>query len=460
MGLRVNNSSGVLSTLRSLQQSLLGLRRAQEAQSTGLAINRASQNPAGLVISEILRSEIGSIEQAVENTGRATNLVNTAEGALQEISNQLVNLRSNAIRALNTGGLPDEALAAVQDQVDRAVGAIDRIAGTTRFGREPLINGEQAFTLSGVPTQLTNVQIQQLDLANAPVQIDVQVTAAATRAQAVGALGGVQNRAVVRISGELGTATVEIRSGASVAEREEAINSVRDFTGVTATGGLIQSAEVGSEAFVQIEELEGDLAGITPGRDQGTDIVGTIEGGNAVGRRNTLSRNDITFRGDVAVQQGVTGTFSFNVTGGGATFQIGGEPRAAERVQIGIPALDASRLGATSTLGSLASIQAGGENSVLTNPANAVRIIDSAINEVNDVRGNLGALVADVFEPNARSLGVRIENLTASESEVRDADFALEVARAVRNQVLSQAGIRVLGQQNQLGRGVLDLLRG
>jgi flagellin len=102
---------------------------------------------------------------------------------------------------------------------------------------------------------------------------------------------------------------------------------------------------------------------------------------------------------------------------------------------------------------------AGGENSILTNPTNATRIIDSAIGELNGLRGSLGALVRDVFEPNARSLGVRIENLTASESEVRDADFALEVARAVRNQILTQAGIRVLGQQNQLGRGILDLLK-
>lgn len=461
MGLRIGPSSqGVLTTLRTLQQNLAGLRQAQERQATGLRINRAGDDPAGLVISEVLRAQIGSLEQAVENTQFGTSFVNTAEAALQEVSGQLVDLRAQAIRALNTGGLPDEALQAVQERADQIVGAIDRIAATTRFGRENLLNGQQGFTLSGVPAAITNVQVQQVDLTNGPQQVTVTLSAAATRAQAAGAIAGGQPGATVRITGRLGSQTVDIPTGATVAQTEAAINGSRDFTGVFASGGQIFSSGVGSDRFVEIDEITGDLAGIAEGRTTGTDAVGTINGLQAAGNGDTLAVSGAQLRANVTFAEGTApGTYTFNVVAGGATFQLGGEPNASDRIQIGVDSIDPSRLGQTSTIGALDSIVSGGANDLLTNPAGAVRVIDAAIDELGGLRSQLGSLVADIFEPNTRSLGIAIENLTASESEIRDADFALEIANAVRNQVLSQAGIRVLGQQNLLGRSILELLR-
>ena len=193
MGLRIGQgSSGVLGTLRSLQQSLLDLRQSQERLATGRAINRASDNPAGLVISELLRTKIGSLEQAVENTQQATNFVNTAEGALQEVTDQLVDLRRNAIAALNTGGFDDQAIQALQDQADRSIDAIGRIAASTRFGRESLLNGSQGFVTSGVPAQIANVAIQQVDLSGGPRQVDIVLSQAATQASAAGTIAGAQ----------------------------------------------------------------------------------------------------------------------------------------------------------------------------------------------------------------------------------------------------------------------------
>lgn len=461
MGLRIGDSSGVLGTLRALQNSLLGLRQAQERQSTGLAINRASDNPAGLVISELLRSQIGSLEQATENTQRATSFVNTAEAALQEVGNQLVDLRRQSIRALNTGGLSGEALQAVQTQADRIVGSIDRIASTTRFGRENLLDGQQGFTLSGVPGQITNVQIQQLDLTGGPRNVTAVLSGAATQGVASGTIAAAQAGAsTLRISGRFGSATVEIQSGATTAQVESAINGFRDFTGVFASGAQIFASGVGSESFVQIEELSGDLAGIAEGRNEGTDASGTVGGQQAVGDGNTLRVSGNAIRASVTFAEGTApGAFAFDVVAGGATFQLGGEPAATDRVQIGIDSIDPSSLGQSSGVGSLDSIRRGGANDLLSNPAGATRVIDAALDELNGLRSGLGSLVADVFEPNASSLAIGIENLTASESQVRDADFALEIARAIRNQVLSQAGITVLGLQNVQGRGILDLLR-
>ncbi len=455
MGLRIGQgSSGVLGTLRSLQQSLLDLRQSQERLATGRAINRASDNPAGLVISELLRTKIGSLEQAVENTQQATNFVNTAEGALQEVTDQLVDLRRNAIAALNTGGFDDQAIQALQDQADRSIDAIGRIAASTRFGRESLLNGSQGFVTSGVPAQIANVAIQQVDLSGGPRQVDIVLSQAATQASAAGTIAGAQPGAVVRISGELGSRTISVAGGASVAQVEAAINSERDFTGVFASGGQIFSTDVGSDAFVQIEELSGDLAGIAEGRTEGTDAVGTIEGQAATGDGNTLSLSDASLRAAVTFAPGTApGTFSFDIVSGGATFQLGGEPNASDRLQIGIDSIDPGRLGQSSGIGSLDSID------LVNNPSGAVQVVDAALTELAALRSNLGSLVQSVFEPNSRSLGVSIENLTASESQVRDTDYALEVARAVRNQILTQAGVRILGLQNIQGKGILSLLQ-
>ena len=461
MGLRIgSDSGGLLGTLRGLNESLLGLRLNQERIASGLRINRAADDPAGLVISELLRSQIGSFERALENTEQGARFVDTAEGALSEVSSQLIELRSQTLRALNSGGFSDEARNVVQDQVDNILGSIDRIASTTRFGSENLLNGEQGFVLSGVSASLTGVQVQQADLAGGPQNVQVQVTSAATQATA-GTIGvAPQAGSTIRISGELGTATVDIAAGASQGDVIDAINAQSAFTGVFASSsGDVFSTEFGSDASVQIDVVSGSFGGPS-GNFNGTDVVGTINGQAAAGSGNTLSTNGPALTASVTVDPAAgAGTFSFDVVTGGATFQLGGEVGAFDRVQLGVDSIATSFLGGTSGLGSLASLGRGGANNVLNSPGDALRIVDSALDELNGVRGNLGSVVRNVFEPNARSLSVAIENLSASESQVRDADFALEVARSVRNQVLSTSGIRALGQQNLLRGSVLDLLR-
>jgi len=113
----------------------------------------------------------------------------------------------------------------------------------------------------------------------------------------------------------------------------------------------------------------------------------------------------------------------------------------------------------TLTGGHLDSIRAGGENDMFNDPGNAARIVDAAINDVSDVRAYLGAFVNDTIDPNISSLNIAIENLVASESEIRDLDFASETAEYTRAQILFQAGISVLSQANIIPQSVLKLLQ-
>ena len=110
--------------------------------------------------------------------------------------------------------------------------------------------------------------------------------------------------------------------------------------------------------------------------------------------------------------------------------------------------------------GFLSSVTGGGGNDLLQNPNNAIRIVDRALDQINGLRGFLGVLQSDTLDPNERSLSVAIENLTATESTIRDLDFALETSNFTRSQILFNAGTAVLGSANLIPQQVLSLLSG
>ena len=135
MGLRINTNIQSLTAVRLLRETDRSLSTSLERLSTGLRINRAADDPSGLVISEQLRAQISSLKQATENASFASNLLNTAEAALNEVSSLLIQIRESAVFALNTGGASVEQIDAEQDSVDQALEAIDRIASTFRDSR-------------------------------------------------------------------------------------------------------------------------------------------------------------------------------------------------------------------------------------------------------------------------------------------------------------------------------------
>ncbi|MBI3097660.1 MAG: hypothetical protein HYY93_05345 [Planctomycetes bacterium] len=188
MGLRVNTNRSAVTTLRSLNQTDKRQVTTFERLSTGLRINRASDDPSGLVISEILRGQLGSLQQAVENSTNAANLVSTSEAALTEVSSLLVGIRESVIFALNTGSSSPDQIAAEQDSVDQAIAAIKRIADSTKFGTTRLLNGNSELTTTDVD-QVGLLRVVphavQLDYTSATgnTRFDTGVTRYATQAE-------------------------------------------------------------------------------------------------------------------------------------------------------------------------------------------------------------------------------------------------------------------------------------
>lgn len=292
---------------------------------------------------------------------------------------------------------------------------------------------------------------------------------ASTLAGGVAATGGLAQNVVFSLSGKTGSETFNFKSGSSISNLADAINLVKDSTGVEAningTSLELTSSEYGSSSFVNLEVIsEGTggtitsaLGGATKTRDTGTDVVATINGLSAKGDGNTLSINTSTLSVSTDVEATFTGTAAFTITGGGAMFQLGPEVVSNQQARLGIMAVSTGKLGGVS--GRLYQLGSGESLSLKNNAAGASKVIEETIEKVSSLRGRLGAFQRTTLDSNSISLSDTLSNLTDAESSIRDADFAKESAALTRAQILVQSGTSVLGIANQSSQSVLSLLR-
>lgn len=465
---RINQNIASIGAQITLQKNQNDLSVRLQRLSTGLRINAGKDAPAGLIASETLRSEINGIQQAVVNSARASNVVNTAEGALSEVSALLLQLQSLTNEAANTGALSPEEIKANQLQVDAILTSINRIANTTQFNGVKLLNGSLDYTLSGLNGgDIATAQVFAAKLPdNGSIGVSVQVVASArTGTLTYGPAGIGAAPTTISVQGNLGSQ--QITFGASTANSAvvAAINQYRTSTGVSASlsGSALRldSTTFGSRSFVQVQTISGSFVS---GKQFGVDAQVNINGVQASvdGLKASIRTADLDLTLDLTAsfgQQTVNAT-SFFVIGGGARFQLGPTVNAQSQVNIGIQSVAATNLG-NLVVGTLSSIGSGGPNSLVDgNTTQAQTIITEAIRQVSTLRGRLGAFQKNIIDTNVNSLNVALENVTASESQIRDADFAAETAALTRAQILVQANTSVLSQANAAPQSVLSLLGG
>ncbi|GIW77327.1 MAG: hypothetical protein KatS3mg104_2390 [Phycisphaerae bacterium] len=465
---RINTNIASLQAINRYTKNNNSLNTHLERLSSGLRINRGKDAPAGLIASETLRSEIQGIRQAIDNTTRADNVINTAEGALSEVSSLLLELQSLTNEAANTGALSRQEIEANQLQVDSILNSINRISNTTQFNGVKLLNGSLDYITSGVAS--TAIDVLQINSAKLPdngyTTVTVQVTGSAHLANVTFNGTSIGTSAVtIEVSGNEGTEQLSFAAGTTASAVVFAVNALKESTGVSATNTgtsiVFNSTAYGSNQFVSIKTLEGTF---TNGKDFGQDATVSINGTQASvdGLKASVRSGDLDIELHLDPTFGTTvstaGT-SFQITGGGAKFQIGSRVNRAGQIQIGISSVATTKLGNPVT-GYLSSIGSGGNNSLVGgNTVQAQKIITEAIRQVSTIRGRLGALQKNVLETNINSLNVALENVTASESAIRDADFAAETAALTRSQILVQANTSVLAQANSNPQNVLALLQ-
>ncbi len=497
---RINTNVPSLLAQRILGQNNKSLNKSLERLSTGYAINRGSDNPAGLIASEKLRSEKAAIGAAIGNAERADQVVNIAEGGLQEISGMLTELQSLVTESANEAGLSKEEREANQLQIDSILQTIDRIAATTSFQGVKLLNGTYDFQVNNMDARVQHQQVNAAKLEFGQTrQVQVLVTKSAQHGALFLSYGGTQldltnadAEYVFEIAGAQGSREFTFASGTTLVSIASAVNTFTSITGVeaSASGNLIyfESDKLGEENFVQFKQVTqgGQAGGImnasaqneniyddttnqafagltNPIRDEGQDVGAIVNGIKATSDGNRLLINtdflDLEMTLTEAGSQAQAAINAFTIQKGGAKFMLGPQVNIGNQVRPGITNVAVRNLGSTAVGGFLDDLASGkGSNLVDGDLEQAQTIVNKAIDQVSTLRGRLGAFQRNVVGSTIRSLGVALENTSAAESMIRDTDFAAETAELTRSQILVSASTNVLGIANSQPQAALQLL--
>ncbi len=395
MAIQIATNVAAINAQRNLAVTGIKMGKVLEKLASGFRINRAADDAAGLGISEKMRGQIRGNAQAVRNAQDGISMIQTAEGAMDEIHSIIQRMRELSVQAANGTYAENGAeRTSIGQEIQQLKNEIDRIATATKFNGQNLLTGTLSGALSGGSELLTGTQLNTTGGAAAITELNVQNAAA----QLYTLTGTGTSLTLTGANGAAQTITV-----AAIAANAEGSISFTNL-GVTIT---LAATAVGKAA-----------AGLV------TDI--------------TAAAND-----------------TFTVSGSGSTqLQVGANN--GDNLMISFTNMQTAQLGAGSDLATLITNDQNVSTIALSNAL--ITNLDGAIEDVNAQRGQLGA-VQNRLESVVRSLGVAVENLSAAESRIRDADVAELSSMMVSQQILQQAGVSVLSQANQTPQAALALLQ-
>ncbi|MBA2226577.1 flagellin N-terminal helical domain-containing protein [Thermogemmata fonticola] len=475
MGLALNNNVSSLTAQHNLLATNTQLSRSLERLSTGLKVNRGADGPAALVISEKQRAQIAGLKQAIDNTNKAISVIQTGEGALNEINSLLNKIRRLALDSANSGVNDADSLAANQAEINNALNTITDIATRTQFGSKKLLDGSAGVRVVSAPA---GVSVSATPGAGAATgNYTIVVDTAAVRANtsgAVTAFTGTQS-ATLTINGV--NITLNASNAGSLNDMVSTINKYTGQTGVVASidsssGDLVLASTVygtqGNFVVAASGPNAANISSLAGTVNNGVDLVLDITGpGGAltgvVGQGNTVNAMGLSITIaddpttpfttlDASVDNGI-----IQIENNALTFQIGANANQTATISLGD--VRASALGqgvAGSQFANLAMINVTTQSGA----QDAIRVIDKAISDVANLRGALGAFQANTLESNVNNLKFTLENTVFAESVIRDTDFAQEISNFTKLQTQMQAGATVLGNANQLSQLIAGLLRG
>jgi flagellin len=467
MALTVNTNVSSLNAQRNLNTSQVSLTTAMQRLSSGMRVNSAKDDAAGLAISQRFTAQIRGNDQASRNTNDAISLSQTAEGDLDQIGNNLQRVRELAVQASNASNSASDR-ASINNEATQLINEIDRVASNSSFNGTKLLDGSfsaKDFQVGANGTDNDRVTIASIASArtNALGQSAVQNALIATTSTALGADNLILNGVNVGASSADGVSSAEATS--SGIAKAAAINAVSGTSGVTAT------VDATSKAFTAT-----GVGGATTGASINGVLLGTAGAVTLSANASSAAAEMATAINAVSNQTGVTATYSGtgytlaaadgrNITVAATAAGDSGLIVATTHSSINLSSSFSSGItiggtqaadigasnGNTAASGALSSL----DLSTALGSQAALTTLDSAI---NTTRGALGAY-QNRFETTIASLQTTTENLTASRGRIKDADFAKETASLSRAQVLQQAGTAMLAQANQSAQGVLSLLR-
>ena len=496
----INTNVLSLSAQRSVGQAGSSLATSMERLSSGMRINSAKDDAAGLAISDRMTSQVRGLSQAIRNSNDGISMMQTAEGAMQESTNIMQRMRELSVQSANdTNSSSDRAN--LQKEVSQLQSELNRIAGTTSFNGKNLLDG----SLSNAKFQVGHEADQTINVSIG----DARATNMGSNRVSLGASGGTHLKAVktednsftadagLEVAGSLGTADIAITTADSARDIASSVNAASDTTGVSASAQTVAILDgvsaAGAVSFDVFGQNETDGVRVSAQLTDATDLSNLAKAVNDVSGKTgvtaTLSDDktqimlenqdgyDITLEnksaitvdiamaevaGDIAEGDDVFAAASLQGTAvtladtefGTVAGTVEFDSSKAFTVTADNATVATANTGQASELNDIGSV----DISTQAGANAALNVIDGALASVADQRADMGA-VMNRFENTISNLSNVVENTEAARSRITDADFAKETAALSKSQVLQQASMAMLAQANQAPQSVLALLR-
>jgi len=493
MALVINTNVASLNAQRNLGASQTNLARSMQRLSSGLRINSAKDDAAGLAISDRMTSQIRGLTQAARNANDGISLAQTAEGAMQESTNILQRMRELAVQSANDSNSGTDR-ASLQKEVAQLQQELDRIAVTTSFSGKKILDGTftaqsfqvganagETISFSVGGTSSTQVGAHQYQAAGT-------INNATALAAATASVNSVAAQTMT-VAGSLGTQDVSVAAGDSAKAIADKVNSVSNGTAVTASAVSYAKLEV-TATGVQSFKLSGKnttvgediTANITDTNDLSelADAINTKAARTGITAELSADKSSIVLKeaqgNDIKIEfaagdfdvtglkaDGVTAAQSSAIsfttaTAVGQTTSVGGNITFTSDKSYSVKSTDGATVLDQTAVGSTLSSVGGIDIGTRAGANNALSVIDSAIAYIDGSRADLGA-IQNRFESTISNLQNISENVSAARSRILDADIAQETSDMTKQNILQQAGVAILAQANQLPQLALSLLR-
>ena len=483
MALTVNTNVASLTAQRTLGGSQSMLSTSLERLSTGLRINSAKDDAAGLAISERFTAQINGLNQGVRNANDAISLAQTAEGALKEVTNNLQRVRELAVQSVNgTNSVSDRA--ALDNEVQQLLTEINRVGSQTKFNGTSLLDGNFSGVFQVGADNGQKITVTQGDaISAADLGITSYSTSYASSADVTSTALAAGDVILNGVSVGASTSTSAFAAAAqdgSAQAKAAAINAGTSEHGVTATAGT--TTVVGAGGSLSNTNTQTGTFTIN-GVSTGEITAGGTDAATLTAVRTAI--NNITSATGVSAQDNAGGDGIDLLSTSGqniyVTYATGTGTPTADAFGIDVADLSTVHTGALSyvstssqgiafTGSSLGKIGSSVDQAAAVDPASTGNVltsanaeamltqVDSALDSVSDTRAALGA-TQNRFSSVVANLQTASENLSASRSRIMDADFAAETAQMTKAQILQQSGIAMLAQANSVPQNVLALLQ-
>ena len=483
MALTVQTNVASLNAQRNLGKSGNALTTAMERLSSGLRINSAKDDAAGLQISNRLTSQISGLNGAIRNAGDGISLAQTAEGALQESTNILQRMRDLSIQASNGSNAPEDRRA-IQEEMTQLQQELSRISETTTFGERKLLDGSfgtENFQVGAKSFETINMSLAAFgakDIGSYSTDIagdgsdgygsvgatntvagDLEIVSSQGTNSNLGGVGKSAKDLADDINSSSSSAGADARTSVSLSMSAFTAGGSLSFelTGTNGTPIQVSAAVTNTDVDSLVNEVNkvSGKTGVTASVKNG-EVVLTSERGDDINISSFTGTQDVKMT--AMDYEGVKRTDTFDLTSAATSATATGVVRLSSPINYTVEGSHVSVSSATVTSATLDAVDSIDVSTALGAQL-SIEVIDSALAFIDSNRAMMGA-TQNRLESTISNLANVVENNSAARSRIRDTDFATETAMMTKNQILQQAGTSILAQANQLPQAAVQLLGG